>query len=141
MQPTSGILRIFKQISTPQQDSAFERCPRPAHLRLTQTVRPPVEKYKMLLNNAIAFELGIEFKKTFPFQRFLFRLSPNFKSQGFLSLRLFRSRILASKPHTPQLARRVLCPIKTNSSARPQLRRKVHEKHKCLPACAANASF
>jgi hypothetical protein len=38
VQPTSGTLRVFWQCSTPQQDSAFKRCLRPAHLRLTQTV-------------------------------------------------------------------------------------------------------
>jgi hypothetical protein len=39
VQPTSGILRVFWQFSEPRQDSVFEHCPRPAHLRLTQAVR------------------------------------------------------------------------------------------------------
>jgi hypothetical protein len=38
VQPTNGILRVFWQFSTPQQDSVFEPRPRPIHLRLTQTV-------------------------------------------------------------------------------------------------------
>jgi len=38
VQPTSGIRRVFRQFSAPQQDSVFEPCPRPAHLRLTQAV-------------------------------------------------------------------------------------------------------
>jgi len=41
--PTSGIRRVFWQFSTPQPDSVFERCPHPAHLRLTQAVET-VEK-------------------------------------------------------------------------------------------------
>jgi hypothetical protein len=41
VQPTSGSLRVFWQFPTPRQDSVFEPCPRPTHLRLTQAVGPP----------------------------------------------------------------------------------------------------
>jgi hypothetical protein len=39
VQPTSGSLRVLWQFSTPRQDSVFEPAPRPAHLRLTHSVR------------------------------------------------------------------------------------------------------
>jgi len=35
VQPTSGSLRDFWQFSAPRQDSVFEGCPHPAHLRLS----------------------------------------------------------------------------------------------------------
>ena len=38
VQPTSGIRRVFWQVSEPWRDSVFAPCPRPAHLRLTQAV-------------------------------------------------------------------------------------------------------
>jgi hypothetical protein len=44
VQPTSGILRDFTQFSTPQQNPVFKPGPRPAHLRLTQTVGRLAEK-------------------------------------------------------------------------------------------------
>jgi len=40
---TTGIRRVFRQFSTPQQDSVFKRCARPARLPLAQTVET-VEK-------------------------------------------------------------------------------------------------
>jgi len=39
VQPTSGIRRVFKQFSTPQQNPISGALSRPAHLRLTQAVR------------------------------------------------------------------------------------------------------